>query len=99
MAETEAVLTQVVESEAEWQPTGISVFELLFVLLHDGLEDGGSDITITGAHGDHPARQRSHSSHLHVHTQIHQTQNHTDRSKRSSTANTHAPPCWIWSLP
>lgn len=99
MAETEAVLTQVVESEAEWQPTGISVFELLFVLLHDGLEDGGSDVTITGAHGDHPARQRSHSSHLHVHTQIHQTQNHTDRSKRSSTANTHAPPCWIWSLP
>lgn len=89
MSETEAALTQVVESEAERQPAGVSVFELLFVLLHDGLEDGGSDITVTGAHGDHPAGQRSHSGHLRVHTQIHQTQEHTQIKRSSTETHTH----------
>lgn len=58
--------TQVVEAQAQGQPAGVCVFQLQLTLLHDGLDNGGGDITVTRAHGDHTARQCRHTCHLSV---------------------------------
>lgn len=58
------MLTQMVKSEAQRQPAGIRVLQLLFVLLHDGLDDGGGHVAITRSYCDHTACQSCHSNHL-----------------------------------
>lgn len=40
-------LTQMVESQTQRQPASVCVLQLLLVLLHDGLDDGGRHVTIT----------------------------------------------------
>lgn len=58
--------TQVVESQAQRQPASICVLQLLFVLLHDGLDNGGGHITITSSYCDHTTCQRRHTNHLRI---------------------------------
>lgn len=60
------MLTQVVESQAQWKPAGVCVLQLLLALLHDGLDDGGGHVAVTRSYGNHTARQCSNSSHLEV---------------------------------
>lgn len=57
-------LTEVVQAQAQRQPAGVGVLQLRLRFLHDGLEDGGGDVPVAGAHGYHPAGQGGHASHL-----------------------------------
>ena len=56
--------TKVVESEAEGKPTGVCVFQFLLDLLHDCLDDGGGDVSVTRAHSDHTACKCRYPSNL-----------------------------------
>lgn len=62
-------VTEVVEPEAEGEPARVRVLQLLLALLHDGLEDGGGDVTVTGTHSDHTACQSRHTCHLNTHAE------------------------------
>lgn len=58
------LLTQMVETQAQRQPASIRVLQLLFILFHDGLNNGGGHVTVTRAHCNHSTCQRCHANHL-----------------------------------